>query len=140
MTQQPLEASEGNVLELAAAAHVDGLEFAPDRRTFGAAHAGTNLEQLIGEHGAVVVTRQSGGGRVTWQLVARISVEVYARTYADAWAVQRIVDAHLADRYRPTPEGSMRIDSWRNESAAVETMHPPLYCLVSTWRITTRDI
>lgn len=143
MTAEPFttSADAGSILELAAALHLDGLEFGEGKKTFAATVIGVDLAELITEHGAVVAVRQSGGpGRSSWQTVARLAVEVYAGTYADAWAAQAAVEAHLSDRYRPTREGAMRIDSWRNESAPTRTMSPPHFLLVSTWRVTSRDL
>lgn len=141
MSVQTTTADEGSVLELAAAAHLTGITFGADKTTFGATVIGLNLADLVTEHGAVVGVRQAGGpGRQTWQTVARLAVEVYADTYADAWAAQTAIEAHLRDQWRPTPPGALRIDSWRNESAATRTMSPPHFLLVSTWRITSRDL
>lgn len=147
MSETPTEApaetvfeDAAGILELSAAAHLDDLQFADGKTTFGATAAGLNLGELVAEHGAVVVVRQAGGLRMSWQTSARLPIEVYAATYADVWAAQRAVEKHLADRWRPTPDGALRIDSWRNESAASEFMHPPLYALASSWRITSRDL
>lgn len=145
MTQTPTEPVE--TLEVAAATVLDGLAFPPGadepKHTYGVVRVGVDLNDLVAQHGAVVHVRRAGGIQRTWQVTARVAVTVYASTYEDAWAAQDAVDAHIGAGWRPntTPgDGRIRIDSWRNESAATEQPYPGLSVLSSIWRITTRHM
>lgn len=123
-----------------AALILDGLPLGGDKKTFGVILVGTNLKELITEHGAVVECRQAGGTRTAWQEIARIQIGVYAATEADVWTAQRAVEARLADRWQPAPEGALRLDQWRNESAAAPQMFPDLRLIASSWRVSTRQL
>lgn len=135
-------------IELAAAEHLTGLPVAITRgteqlqvSTFGVVRVGTDMGGLVDEHGAVVACRTIGGLRVSWQLQARLAIDVYALTYSDAWAAQAVIEAHLADRHRRT--GSRRrIDSWTNESAGAEQPYPngDLSVITSIWRVSSRQL
>lgn len=116
------------------------LPIGADKETFGVMLVGTNLKDLVEQHGAVVECRQAGGTRTAWQEIARIQIGVYAATEADAWTAQRAVEARLADRWQRAPEGALRLDQWRNESAAAPQMFPDLRLIVSTWRVSTRQL
>lgn len=149
MTEQILDASQ--TLELAAAAVLNDLVFPigadPEadgtKRTFGIVQAGTNLNDLVAAHGAVVEVTRAGGLTRTWQLGARENVTVYAASYTDAWAAQDAIEAVIGGRWTPNTapgDGGIRIDSWRNESAATKQPYPGLSVLSSIWRVTTRHM
>ncbi|NUO57313.1 MAG: hypothetical protein HOV78_11655 [Hamadaea sp.] len=146
MTEQQI--TEPQTLELACAAVLDALPFplaaaVPTKETFGVAKVGTDLKDLVDEHGAVVEVRRAGGIKRTWQTVARVNLFVYAPDYTDVWAAQDAIEARIGGPWRPntTPgEGGIRIDSWRNESAATEQPYPGLSVLSSIWRVTTRHM
>ncbi|MCM0622510.1 hypothetical protein [Nocardioides bruguierae] len=145
----PLEHDPSTPLQLAAAHHVTDVEFAralPDSttdtgHTYGVAVLGADgPAALVAAHGAVVECALIGGLSVTWQVTARLQLSLYADTWDNAWAAQQKLEAHLAGRWQPT-NGPRRIDSWRNESAAVQVPYPDeLIVLASIWRITTRDL
>lgn len=148
MSQSPTELDTTQTLELAAAAVVDNLAFPlgvtePAGHTFAAVRVGPDLNDLVAEHGAVVHIRRSGGITRTWQVVARLTLTVYALSYSDMWATQDAIEARIGGPYRPNTQpgdGGVRIDSWRNESAATEQPYPGLSVLSSIWRVTTRHM
>lgn len=148
MSEQPAEIDASQTLELACAAVVDQIGFplgveSPTKHTFAVVRAGTDLNDLVAEHGAVVQVRRAGGLTRTWQLTAREVLEVYAASYTDAWAAQDAIEARIGGRWRPNTlpgEGGIRIDSWRNESAATEQPYPGLSVLSSIWRVSTRHM
>ena len=146
MTQDPTLADDSSALELAAAAVIDGLAFKvgeSDHATFAVTRVGTNLNDLVEINGAVVHVRQAGGLEGTWQIRARMAVDVYAATYGAMWAAASAVSAHVGRGWRPNTQAGdrrIRIDSWRNESLFAEQPYPGLSVASSIWRITTRHM
>lgn len=144
MSQTPeIPDAEADIVELAAAAHLTGLTWQGStvgKATFGVTRVGLDLADLVNEHGTVVACRRVGGNRSGWQLVARLAIEVYTNTYTSVWAVQNAVEAHLADRWRKSPAGYVRLDRWHCESAAAVTQYPGHDVLTSVWRVSTRDL
>lgn len=137
----------GTPLERGAAEHLDGLVFrdaeTPEavRKTFGVVRVGTNLAELVALHGAVVAVKQVGGITGGWQAIARLTVDVYAASYEDVWDAQAVIDADLTSGYGRS-RGSVRFDSWKNESAAAEQPYPngDLSVTTSIWRVSTRHL
>lgn len=135
-------------LELACAAVLDDLPFprgagTDPGRTFAVVQVDQSLNDLVAEHGAVVEVTRAGGLERTWQLTARETVTVYAASYVDAWAAQDAIQAVIGRGWRPNTspgDGGIRIDSWRNESAATRQPYPGLSVLSSVWRVTTRHM
>lgn len=97
-----------------------------------------DLQALVDEHGAVIRIRRAGGVERRWQLVARIAVEVYAKTYTRAWSTAEAVgDRLIASPYRA---GGWLVDRAVSESAHAEQPHPNLRLVASVYRLTTRDL
>lgn len=147
MTQQPTEIAANQTLELACAAVVDQLAFPaggdPVKYTLAVVEVGTDLNDLVAEHGAVVQVSRAGGLKRTWQTTAREVLTVYAGSYTDAWAAQDAIDAVIGGPWRPNTQpgdGGIRIDSWNNESAATKQPYPGISVLSSIWRVTTRHM
>ena len=146
MTETPPEAPV-QTLEMAAAEVLDNLPFpagaADPRHTFAAVRVGPDLNDLVAQHGAVVHVRRVGGIQRTWQVTARLALTIYAAGYTDAWAAQDAVDARIGGPWQPNTtrgDGRIRIDSWRNESAAAEQPYPGLSVLSWIWRTTPRHM
>lgn len=97
-----------------------------------------DLQSLVTAHGSVIRVRRTGGLEDTWQVVARIVVEVYAATYDTVWRTAEAVAGRLlASPYRA---GGMRIDRVVNESANAEAPHPNLRVVQAIYRASTRDL
>lgn len=97
-----------------------------------------DLQNLVTAHGAVIRIRRSGGLEDTWQVVARVVVEIYAATYEAVWrTAEQVSERLLASPYRT---GGMRIDRVVNESANAEAPHPNLRVVQATYRASTRDL
>lgn len=144
MSQQPTAPDEAlTTIELAAADYLT-VPLPDGRLVFGVARVGLDVADLVAEHGAVVAVRQVGGLEVTWQTIARVAVELYASSYGDLTAAQQAVSARAMSRRRPEPgpPGSVRLDTWRNESAHTEQPYPggQLRVSTSTWRVSTRSL
>jgi hypothetical protein len=143
MSEPAVEPLEATTLELACALYASDITFATGKHTFGIARPGLDLNNLVAQHGAVLSMRQTGGLQTSWQIVARITVTTYAATYQDVWDAQQAFEARIVGRWRPNTapgDGGIRIDSWRNESAAAEQPYPGLSVLTSIWRVTTRHM
>lgn len=130
-------------LETAGAAHLDGLDFADDKKIFAVVRVNADeLATLISEHGAVLSVRQAGGTVRSWQTVGRLALDLYANGYTNVWAAQSAVESHLGRGWKPNTrpgEDGIRIDSWRNESAANEQPYTGgITVVTSIWRVTTR--
>ncbi len=98
---------------------------------------GTDLQELVTAHGAVIRLQRTGGTQMQWQFVARISVEVYAANPAAMWSVANSVASRLSASggFRA---GRFTIDRSANESAPAEVPHPNLRVAAATYRVTTR--
>lgn len=129
MTTPPVE--QEATLELGLCEYVADLGWAITRPD-------VDLQQLVTTHGAVIRLRRSGGVQQTWQLVARITVEVYAATYTKAWETAEAVSVRLLDS--PYRAGGWRIDRGVSETANTELAHPNLRLVSSVVRVTTRDL
>lgn len=149
MTESPAEQLDPTaILEQACALVLDDLAFPlgvaePTKATYAVTGVGTDLNDLIAEHGAVVHVHRAGGLVRTWQTTAREIVDVYAASESDAWAAQDAIEAVIGRGWRPNTQpgdGGIRIDSWRNESAATKQPYPGLVVLSSIWRVTTRHM
>lgn len=99
-----------------------------------------DLQQLVSTHGAVIRIRRSGGQQQRWQTVARVVVEVYAKTYTTAWDVAEAV-AGEGGRLTSSPyrAGGWLIDRAVSESANTEQPYPNLRVIAAVLRLTTRD-
>jgi hypothetical protein len=98
---------------------------------------GTDLQDRIRDHGAVIRVRRMGGDSQRWQLIARVGVEVFAATYDKAWAVASAVDAALLAS--PYNAGGWLVDRGVSESAPAEQFYDPSVRLIaSAYRVTTR--
>lgn len=130
-----------STLELGFATYFDGIEIgsgATVRQTLGTTRLGTDLQELVAEHGAVIRVRRAGGTEEAKDGRPRLAIEVYAASYDDAWGAAKAVKTKMTSRpfFRA---GGYRIDKVRNESANTEQPHPNLRVVTSVWRITTRD-
>lgn len=99
---------------------------------------GTDLQERIAQSGAVVRFRRTGGVDQGWQVIARVSTEVYAATYDKAWNVAE----ELARRLTLTPlivPGQL-VDRVVSESANAEMPYSDqnIRLVVAAWRITVR--
>ena len=97
-----------------------------------------DLQKMVKDHDAVIRMRRSGGVQQPWQLVARITYEVYAATYTKAWETAEAVSARLVDVHYTA--GGWRIDRGVSESANTEMAHPNLRLVAGVVRVTTRDL
>lgn len=148
MTETMPELDPTAILEHACALVLDDLPFplgaeTPTKRTFAVTSVGPGVSDLIAEHGAVVHVHRAGGLSRSWQLTAREIVDVYAASETDACAAQAAIEAIIGGPYRPNTQsgdGGIRIDSWRNESAATKQPYPGLEVLSSIWRVSTRHM
>jgi len=104
-----------------------------------------DLQKLVKDHDAVIRLRRSGGVQQTWQLIARITVEVYAATYTKAWETAEAVAGNpstpdLGRLLRhPYWAGGWLIDRAVSETANTELAHPNLRLVSSVLRLTTRS-
>lgn len=99
---------------------------------------GTDLQDRIRDHGAVIRVRRMGGETQRWQMRVRVGVEVFAATYDNAWSTASKVDAALLDSpYRPG--SGWLIDRCVSDSAPAEQFYDPSVRLITAlYRVTTR--
>lgn len=131
MTSQPAEAT---TLEEALLDHLSPFGWTVIR-------TGTDLQDRITAHGAVIRVRRTGGESSRTQTTARIGVEVFAATHDKAWEVSRQVDRALLGGSTPYfKAGGWVIDRCVNESAFAEQFYEPsVRLLVAAYRVTTRS-
>lgn len=95
---------------------------------------GTDLQQRIADHGAVIRFRRTGGVDQGWQVIARVAVEVYALSYDKAWDTAEELATRLLSTNGPV------IDRVVSESANAELPYPDtnIRLVAATYRMTAR--
>lgn len=122
-------------LELGLATYLDGIDV-NGKTGLAVIRLGTDLQQLVDAHGAVIRARITSGFTHPLETVPRVGVEVYANTYTDVWTAAGQVEALLFRRYFRA--GGYLIDLALNESASAEQPHPNLRLVTSVWRLVAR--
>lgn len=122
-------------LELGLTTYLTGLDVA-GRQSLAVVRLGTDLQDLVTTHGAVIRVRVTGGAVGFTQDRYRLAVEVYAATYTDVWNAAAQVERRLL---RPHfNAGGYIVDYAENESASNEQPHTNLRLVAQVWRLVTR--